>query len=75
MISDLADRRGNWNQSYDEVQADGERSEAVATILIPVGAAALIAGGVIYYLGWRDGSAPRAAAAPGGRGMVLEWSF
>jgi tetratricopeptide (TPR) repeat protein len=75
MISDLADRRGNWNNSYDEVEADGERSEAVATILIPVGAAALVAGGVIYYLGWRDSSAPRAAAAPGGRGMVLEWSF
>ncbi len=58
--------------------AEGRRDEKLSWAFYGVGAAAAIAGGVVYWLGWRDeDAAPRMMVAPAGGGVsaVASWRF
>lgn len=57
-----------WSQSLLDRYHEGERAETRMFVLSGVGAAALAAGGVLYFLGWRAGNAEPAlsVAVPAG---------
>lgn len=82
-ISDDIDAHtdGEWPEELLARQADGERAERNMFILTGAGAAALVAGGVLYYFGQRarrEGEDPAVAVTPvtgGGLGVVFSGEF
>jgi hypothetical protein len=56
---------------------DGESDASTAKILVVAGSAALIGGGVLYWLGWRQTSRAQVAIAPlgGTTAMVVTCAF
>jgi len=69
-----------WSQSLLDRYHEGERAETRMFVLSGVGAAALAAGGVLYFLGWRAGHAEPAlsVAVPAGgsaAAITLRGSF
>ena len=69
-----------WSQSLLGRYDEGESAETRMFVLSGVGAAALAAGGVLYYVGWRAGQAEPAlsVAAPAGgsaAAITLRGSF
>lgn len=62
---------------WEEVQNDVERGERYASrqwTFYGFGTAAIIAGTVAYYLGWRDGRHEAVTVAPAGGGAVVSWT-
>lgn len=53
-ITRLSEQGGTWSAEYARLEADAARSETIATVLIVGGGAALLGGGLAYYLGWRQ---------------------
>lgn len=53
-ITQLSEQGGTWDAEYARLEADAGRSETIATVLIVGGSAALLGGGLAYYLGWRQ---------------------
>lgn len=53
-ITQLSAQGGTWNAEYARLEADAAHSETIATVLIVGGGAALLGGGLAYYLGWRQ---------------------
>lgn len=72
---------GEWPEELLARQADGERAERNMFILTGAGAAAIVAGGVLYYMGHRarrEGADPAVAVTPvtgGGMGLVFSGEF
>ncbi len=60
--SDLDGYRGTWTPDQEDRYATGKSAERNMTISLVVGAAALAAGGTMYFLGRR--AAKRATSAP-----------
>jgi hypothetical protein len=50
-VSDLAKMGGAWTPRYDRLEAQGQRDQKVSIALLGVGAAAVVGGGILYYLG------------------------
>lgn len=73
---DLSEHEGEWTPAEADLYQSGEDADRYAMISLGVGAVALVAGGVFYYLGRRaDARAmPQAAIAPTASGAVLVWS-
>jgi len=67
--SDVQSGHGVWDPS---LESDGTSAETRAEILWGLGGAAIIAGGVLYYLGRQD--APHVAVQPRTGGAVMVWS-
>jgi tetratricopeptide (TPR) repeat protein len=82
-ISDDIDAHtdGEWPEELLARQADGERAERNMFILTGAGAAAFVAGGVLYYFGHRarrEGKDPAVAVTPvtgGGLGLLFSGEF
>jgi tetratricopeptide (TPR) repeat protein len=82
-ISDDIDAHtdGAWPEELLARQADGERAERNMFILTGAGAAAIVAGGVLYYLGHRarrEAADPAVVVTPitsGGLGLVMSGEF
>lgn len=66
-----------WNQSLLDRYDEGESAETRMFVLSGVGAAALAAGGVLYYLGWRADRAEVVPITPasGGAGAAVRTRF
>ncbi len=73
----ISDNREGWNASLLDRYDEGEAAETRMFVLSGVGAAALAAGGVLYYLGWRDRGAEVVPVTPagGGAGAALVGRF
>ena len=77
-INGLAANGGQWSDGFEAKYDTAQRDETVAVALLATGGAALVAGGVLYYLGRGDSRAERGPAvtvAPtaGGAQVVLTW--
>jgi tetratricopeptide (TPR) repeat protein len=62
---------GSWDPG---LEAEGERDELVARILWGAGGAAVIGGGIVWWLGHRAGETGAVALTPGRGGATLVWS-
>jgi tetratricopeptide (TPR) repeat protein len=67
---------GTWDQAAHDTEARGQRSQALMLALSITGGAAIVAGGVLYFLGWRTGREERqqVTVLPTSRGGLLAWS-
>lgn len=64
----ISENQEGWNQSLLDRYDEGESAETRMFVLSGVGAAALAAGGVLYYLGWRADRAEVVPITPAGGG-------
>jgi hypothetical protein len=62
-----------WNSSQSDREAAGKRAARVASVLLGVGAAAVVGGGVLYYLGYREAAPARITAMPMPGGLLVAW--
>jgi hypothetical protein len=78
-INSYADVNGTWNGTYQDKWDQAERYDTLSTVMYVGGAAALVVGGTLYYLGLRDAAESRAeigvALAPGGASLTWAWGF
>jgi tetratricopeptide (TPR) repeat protein len=79
-LSGLAASGGTWTPQSAQTYSDGSRSATVADVLYAAGGAAIAAGAVCAFLGWRSDTAeqtPSAAIVPSGQGasVVLSERF
>jgi serine/threonine-protein kinase len=65
----ISENQEGWNQSLLDRYDEGQSAETRMFVLSGVGAAALAAGGVLYYLGWRADRAEVVAITPAGDGV------
>jgi hypothetical protein len=63
-ITGLFDTGGQWNADYADTFDQGQTAETTSIILFAAGGAALITGGVLLYLGYRDGRAGAVEVVP-----------
>jgi len=76
----LSDKVSGLNASYSDYQA-GKSAETMQWVFYSVGAGALVAGSVLYYLGWSHSSAGQAATGvapmfgPGLAGLSAQGTF
>jgi hypothetical protein len=59
---------GVWNPGLER---SGERAELTSRVLFGLAGAALVGGGVLYYLGRRDDAIAGVAIAPSTQGAIL----
>lgn len=76
----ISENDEGWSRSLLDRYDEGESAETRMFVLSGVGAAALVGGGVLYFLGWRAGRAEPAAsvgaaAGGGGAAVTLRGSF
>lgn len=70
-----------WTQDLEDTEARGQRDETISLALYLAGGAAVVGGGVLWWLGHRDDRAARgdlhaaAVPLPGGGQLVLGWEF
>jgi tetratricopeptide (TPR) repeat protein len=78
-INAYADTNGTWNGPYQDKWDEAERYDTLSTLTYVGGAAALVVGGTLYYLGMRDAAESRAeigvAFAPGSARLTCAWGF
>jgi tetratricopeptide (TPR) repeat protein len=70
-VSQLSDDGGQWSPAQAEKLDRADRHKLTATLLGIGGGAAVIGGGVLYYLGWRAGRHAGVAIAPTAGGVML----
>jgi tetratricopeptide (TPR) repeat protein len=71
-----AARHEPWTDALADDERSGERKATLGAVGVGVGAAAIVAGGALYLLGWRQGNvSARAALGPGGASAGLELRF
>jgi tetratricopeptide (TPR) repeat protein len=67
---------GTWTPEFADKFSSAERDETLATVFVSVGAAAVVAGGVLYYLGLTRGvKEKKVSMMPTGNGAAVVWSF
>ena len=76
-VTKLSHDRGQWDPT---LESEGKADETRAIVFAAVGGTVLVAGGVLYYLGWREArqaSRPDLAVAPtaGGASLVVSCGF
>lgn len=72
----ISDNDEGWSRSLLDRYDEGESAERRMFVLTGVGAAALAAGGVLYYLGWRADRAEVVPVTPaGGAGAAVRVRF
>lgn len=71
-----AERGDPWSDELADMESSGERKATMGAVFMGVGAAAVVGGGVAFFLGWRKGREPAAVAiAPTGTGVVAVMRF
>jgi tetratricopeptide (TPR) repeat protein len=76
----LSDKVSNLNASYSDYQA-GKSAESMQWVFYSVGAGALVAGSIFYYLGWSHSSTGQSATGvtpmfgPGLAGLSAQGTF
>jgi tetratricopeptide (TPR) repeat protein len=71
-------QRGSWSPQLASQYQDGQSDALRANVLLAAGGAAIVTGGIFYYLGWRDAeSARHLSVSPtrGGVAMTLSCAF
>lgn len=74
-ITQLSNAQGTWSDRYATVEADAARAERRSTVLIVAGAAAIVTGFVLGYVGWRS-ARPHVVVTPeqsGAQASVTWW--
>jgi tetratricopeptide (TPR) repeat protein len=61
-LAALAAQHGAWSDHYQKILSDGQSEALRANVLFAAGGALVVAGGVLYYLGWRRDAEPAAVA-------------
>lgn len=76
-VSQVAAQHGTWTAQDQSNYDSGKSAATVANVMYVTGAVALVAGGVLTWLGWRKTHAVTAAAcpAPGGGSVTLVARF
>ena len=66
-----------WTQELEDKDADGRSAARLSTITLGLGAAAVVSGGVLFYLGLRKGKTESSdvSLVPGGRGLTVVGRF
>jgi tetratricopeptide (TPR) repeat protein len=66
-----------WTDELDQKDADGRSAAKLSTITLGVGAAAVVAGGALFYLGLRKGKTETSSLSivPHARGVTVMGSF
>jgi len=73
---ELSGHTGEWTQEQEDLVDAGKRSEKLAWITGGFGAAALIAGGVLYVVGGpKQAESSQVSIAPTRGGAAVGWSF
>lgn len=67
----ISENQEGWTRGLLDRYDQGESAETRMIVLSGVGGAALAAGGVLYWLGWRAGRAESIAVAPTAGGAAL----
>jgi hypothetical protein len=57
-LHQVALRGDVWSTSYDDIYREGDRSQTAGLVLLAVGGAAIVAGGIVAILGARIKAAP-----------------
>ncbi len=79
LSDELTAKEGAWTLDDRQKISDGEQAETLAVVLTAVGAAGIVAGGVLYYMGSSKSSesqrSAKAQVVPSIRedGMTLSW--
>jgi hypothetical protein len=60
--------------TYRAKDADGRSAETKQYVFLGIGAAAIIGGGVLYWLGMSDPQEASVTVAPSGDGAAITWS-
>ncbi len=72
----VSDYTGPWGPEQEDIESRGQRNEMLFFALTGTGAAALIGGGVLYYLGRRQANeAPAVAVLPAAGGLQVSWAL
>jgi tetratricopeptide (TPR) repeat protein len=65
-----------WSPALQQKYDDGQSAQTKATLFTILGGAAIVGGGVLYYLGWnKNNSSVALAPLPGGTAMVVTCRF
>jgi tetratricopeptide (TPR) repeat protein len=66
-----------WTEELDQKDADGRSAAKLSTITLGVGAAAVVGGGVLFYLGLQKGKTESSGMSlvPSGRGLSVVGRF
>ncbi len=76
-----------WTDKYKDMESSAERSSTIGTVLMVGGVAAMVAGGVVYYLGHKKGQEARGLAGAkvvpmlavddegANAGLAMGWNF
>ena len=79
--NELSDHDGTWTEELLDRQDEGELANRRMVFFAGVGTAAVVAGGVLYYFGWKAKSEERSSLAaspmvgPGQAGLMLSGQF
>lgn len=77
-VAALSRTGGMWTSAYADKQSAGQRDQTIGAIGIGLGAAAIIGGGILYYLGATE-HAERPPVSfdlhPGGGNVVMTWQY
>jgi tetratricopeptide (TPR) repeat protein len=72
----VSDYTGPWGPEQEDLEARGQRNEMLFFVLTGTGAAAIIGGGVLYYLGLRQlKESPAVAIIPAAGGFHVSWAL
>jgi tetratricopeptide (TPR) repeat protein len=77
-LEQQARQRGTWNPQLSSQYQDGQSNALRADVFFAAGGAAIVAGAVFYYLGWRDAQTTRQLSfspTRGGAAMTLSCAF
>jgi tetratricopeptide (TPR) repeat protein len=77
-LEQQARQRGSWNPQLSSQYQDGQSDALRADVFMAAGGAAIVAGAVFYYLGWRDAQSTRQLSflpTRGGAAMTLSCAF
>jgi tetratricopeptide (TPR) repeat protein len=76
-VQDAIDRGDPWTQALADQESSGKSKAMIANVTLGVGIAAVVGGGVLYYLGLRADKAVevRPEASAKGFGLTLVWRY
>jgi tetratricopeptide (TPR) repeat protein len=77
-VSALSASGGTWSTSFADKESSGQRDQIIGTLGIGLGVAAIVGGGVLYYLGTTERAEHAAVSvgvAPGGANVVMSWRY
>jgi tetratricopeptide (TPR) repeat protein len=71
----ISENDEGWTRSLLDRYDEGQRAETRMFVLSAIGGTALVAGGVLYYLGWRQGRDLSLSASGTGASITMSGNF